>query len=335
MEINGVPIIKGEIHSIMTLIRLNTRWSSSYYGSYNNSYIHYNNLSSNTIATNITAEKNRTNVEQEEDAGIPEVAQLFRKLNEYLNGIFDIREVDCVMYILPFYQIIVSSKTNGPLTSAALSSLAKFALYGFLSRGFPRVEEGMDLLASSISNCVFEETDWESDELILMKLLELSVLCFRCDANIKLKINSAWDIYSTCLSIHNHYRASKILKSEAENALINLTLTAFTKVFQSTNYSDIVVDSTLVLVDEPILADDDLSLPNSNIFAGNADHVFCMSTGGQYLSNQEGVVTLLVKIMGVLSEMLDTQNKGNKLEKMRFSLCLLNIALEAGGLALG
>jgi hypothetical protein len=78
------------------------------------------------------------------------------------------------------------------------------------------------MLANCISRCIFEETDWESDELILMKLLELSALCLQCDASKLLTISAAWDIYSTCMSIHSHYRASKILKSEAETVRVPL-----------------------------------------------------------------------------------------------------------------
>jgi brefeldin A-resistance guanine nucleotide exchange factor 1 len=75
-----------------------------------------------------------------------------------------------MIYLLPFHKVIVSEKASGPLTSAALNSLSKFALYGFLDERFPRVQEGISLIATSISQCIFEETDWESDELILMKL---------------------------------------------------------------------------------------------------------------------------------------------------------------------
>ena len=187
--INGVTCIKGEIHSIITLMRLHTRWSHQ-------------------------SKFDRDNLYMEEGVLI----QSFRLLNEYLEGIFDLREVDCVIYIAPFHKIIVSDKASGPLTSAALSALSKFLLYGFFSSSFPRAQEAMGLIAGCISHCIFEETDWESDELILMKLLELSTLCYRCDASSLLNVGAAWDIYSTCISIHNHYRASKILKSEAETA---------------------------------------------------------------------------------------------------------------------
>eukprot|EP01031_Cornospumella_fuschlensis_P036420 gene36420-44180_t len=201
--IHGVPCIKGEIHSLITLMRLNTRWSSR-----------------------STRRSSRENPNYEDE---DKLIQSFRRLNEYLEGLFDLHEVDCVNYIKPFHDVIVSLDANGQLTSAALSAISKFALYGFFNSRFPNIKAAMSLVADCIAHCEFEETDWESDELILMKLLELSALSFRCNASDELTVHSAWEIYCTCISIHNHYRASKILKSEAETALVHLTLSIFNR----------------------------------------------------------------------------------------------------------
>ena len=54
-------------------------------------------------------------------------------------------------------------------------------------------------------------------------------MALRCDASSHLTIKAAWNIYSTCISIHNQYRASKILKSEAATALRHLTLSIFSR----------------------------------------------------------------------------------------------------------
>ena len=177
MEVNGVTCIKGEIHSLMTLMRLNTRWAAP-------------------------ARFSGELLIKDESPLI----QAFRRLNEYLEDTYDIRDVDCVVYLDPFLQVVVSEHASGPLTSAALSSLNKFALYGFLACDLPRASDGINLLAHCISNCVFEETNWESDEIILVKLLELSSTCLRCDASVMLTVSAAWDIYSTCLSIHAQFR---------------------------------------------------------------------------------------------------------------------------------
>jgi brefeldin A-resistance guanine nucleotide exchange factor 1 len=182
--LNAVTCIKGEIHNIMTLLRLNTRWAAS------------------------TRFSKELSIEDEST-----LIQSFRHLNEALEGIFNLHNVDCVIYLLPFHNVVVSENANGPITSAALSSLSNFVLYGFLSPYFPRASEGINLIANCISHCVFEETDWESDEVILMKLLELSTLCLRCEASGLLSVSATWDIYSTCLSIHDQRRYVSIVIS--------------------------------------------------------------------------------------------------------------------------
>ena len=220
-HLNGVSCIKGEIHSLVTLMRLHTRWSQNKRGGISGS--------SSTAVVSSSSSSSSSSGYREENA----IMRSFRKLNEYLEGIFDLREVDCVVYLTPFHEVIVSENASGLLTSASLSSISKFVSYGFLCPGFPRVREGIALIANCISRCVFEESDWESDEVILMKLLELSTLTLRCDASSLLTVGAAWEMYSTCIAIHSQYRASKILRSEAETALRNLTLTTFSRAYNA------------------------------------------------------------------------------------------------------
>lgn len=269
----GVSCIKGEIHSLITLMRLNTRWSSKSYKHHRDSYLQEDPLIEN-----------------------------FQRLNSYLEGVIDLQDVDCVTYVLPFYHLIVSEQAGCAVTSAALSSLSKFALYGFFSPQFPRVQEAMALIARCISHCVFEETDWESDELILMKLLELATLCFRCQASSLLSAESAWDVFSTCKSIHEHYRASKILKNEAESALVHLTLNTFSRA------------SHMILK---------LGLSKDTLFSA-VDPKAC------FLSDTKGVALILLNIVRVISSMMEQQQP----ETLKLALTLINVALEAGGLAL-
>ena len=94
-----------------------------------------------------------------------------KALHDHLQGFCDIRDVDTVRYLAPFVAVVRSARASGPLTGAALSSLHKFLLYGFLSRHATRAREAVDLVGAGIAGCVFEETDSESDEVTLMKLL--------------------------------------------------------------------------------------------------------------------------------------------------------------------
>lgn len=280
-NIDGVSCIKGEIHSIMTLMRLSTRWSNA---------------------------KNTRSTQLEESPFV----NSYRRLNEYLEGLFDLSEVDCVKYLTPFHEVIVSDQASGPLTSAALSSVCKFAMFGFLSTKNPRSEQGISLVAQCISKCIFEETDWESDEVILMKLLELSTLTLRCDASKLLSVSAAWDIYSTCLSIHNQYRASKILRSEAETALRHLTQSTFSRAHNLLKLSD---ETT-----SPSTQFDEIDLANRSWDAVSQTYTF---------DGTVGVTLLLCNIMSVLSNLMNLQTENAV--RVKFSLSLVNIALEAGG----
>jgi hypothetical protein len=48
--------------------------------------------------------------------------------------------------------VVTSPHTSGPITGAALSSLHKFLLYGFVaSKGQPRSSQGVALIAAGIS----------------------------------------------------------------------------------------------------------------------------------------------------------------------------------------
>ena len=269
-HIDGVSCIKGEIHSVMTSMRLSTRWS------------------------NVKTQKNSDLMEESQ------FVNSFRKLNEYLEGLFILEDVDCVLYISPFYDVVISDQASGPLTSVALSSLCKFAMFGFLSTKYPRSQEGIALVAKCISRCIFEETDWESDEVILMKLLELSTLILRCEASKLLTVELMWDIFSTCLSIHNQSRASKILRSEAETVIRHLTQSTFSKAHVCPISSDFEVQQSLE------------NTKNENFFDGSA-----------------GITVLLCNIMKVLSSSMNLQTESTS--RVKFALSILNIALEAGG----
>ena len=73
-------------------------------------------------------------------------------------------DVDVVTYVSPFVTAIISRELSGPITGAALSSLHKFLLYGFISLDSPRAKDGITLIARCIRHCSFEESKNNSSE---------------------------------------------------------------------------------------------------------------------------------------------------------------------------
>lgn len=109
--------------------------------------------------------------------------------------------------------IVTSPLTTGPITGAALSSIHKFLLYGFVRTDSPRATEGINLIAQAISKCVFEETDNFGDEVVLMKVLELSALCVRCDVGNLLNFEEIVAVFNKCLDVSKEdTRRSSLLR---------------------------------------------------------------------------------------------------------------------------
>jgi golgi-specific brefeldin A-resistance guanine nucleotide exchange factor 1 len=138
---NAVNCVKGEIHNVLTVLRLNARWAT----------------------------KARFTTEIALQAESPLIRAL-KSLHAYLEAVDDLGDVDTVRYLEPFLAVVESPHTTGPMTGAALSSLHKFLLYGFMATDSPRAGEGIDRIARGISRFHFEETDPESDEVVLMKV---------------------------------------------------------------------------------------------------------------------------------------------------------------------
>ena len=158
--------LSSEIHNMLTVMRLNARWASG--------------------------ARFRREIPLQAESPL---TRGLKALHDHLQGFCDIRDVDTVRYLAPFVAVVRSARASGPLTGAALSSLHKFLLYGFLSRHATRAREAVDLVGAGIAGCVFEETDSESDEVTLMKLLELSALSLRCDAGILLSDLRIWEMF--------------------------------------------------------------------------------------------------------------------------------------------
>jgi brefeldin A-resistance guanine nucleotide exchange factor 1 len=62
--------------------------------------------------------------------------QGFKKLMVTLGGSKDLRQMDTVIYVEPFLEVIRSEETSGPITGVALSSMHKF-MHGFIRMDSP------------------------------------------------------------------------------------------------------------------------------------------------------------------------------------------------------
>ncbi len=162
------------------------------------------------------------------DAESPLVRGL-KNLYTRLEMVKYLNEIDTVDYIQPFIAVVESTETTGAITGAALSSLHKFLLYGFMTMESPRARDGIDLIVRGVGRYSFEETDPESDEVVLMKILELSALCLRCEVGSLLSESRCWELFQTCYGINCAENVSSLLSTTAGNTLAHIVLIVFSR----------------------------------------------------------------------------------------------------------
>lgn len=73
----------------------------------------------------------------------------------------------------PFFAIIQSPLSTGPITSAALSSLHTFFVTGFVKSESKQLDAALSQLSNTVSNCKFEASDASGDEVVLYRIMAL------------------------------------------------------------------------------------------------------------------------------------------------------------------
>lgn len=98
-------------------------------------------------------------------------------LNWYLRCI-DILKFELTELLSPFFAILRSPLSTGPITSAALSALHSFFVCGLISSTSPALDAAMIELSSTLSHCKFEASDSSGDEVVLLKIMTVIQDCF-------------------------------------------------------------------------------------------------------------------------------------------------------------
>ncbi|RHY12332.1 hypothetical protein DYB26_014652, partial [Aphanomyces astaci] len=166
---NGVNCVKGEIHNVLSVMRVNARWA--------------------------TAARFKREVPTHTQSAL---LRRFKDLHVSLEGVIDLSDVDTLNVLEPFVHVVESEKTSGFITGAAISSLNKFLLYGLIPPDGLRATEAINRIALCVSRCRFEETHRDVDEMVLMKLLELLEFCLRCEAGPLISGDNVWNMVHTC-----------------------------------------------------------------------------------------------------------------------------------------
>ncbi|KAF8652076.1 hypothetical protein HU200_063022 [Digitaria exilis] len=110
-------------------------------------------------------------------------------------------DVDPLLYLRPFLDVVRSDETGAPITGAALSSLHKMLSLDLVGPAAPNVAEAMGAVVDAVTGCRFEVTDPASEEAVLARVLQVLLACVRGRAAPALSNRHVCAIVSTCFRV--------------------------------------------------------------------------------------------------------------------------------------
>ena len=95
-------------------------------------------------------------------------------LRDELVATTTLSSLECSQFIGPFLEVIKSEDTSGPLTGLAISSINKFLSYSLIP--LDNASLAVESVADAVTHARFIGTNPSNDEVVLMKILQVSFL---------------------------------------------------------------------------------------------------------------------------------------------------------------
>ncbi|CAN1794237.1 ARF guanine-nucleotide exchange factor GNOM [Linum perenne] len=131
--------------------------------------------------------------------------------------------VDPAEYLQPFLEVIRSAETGAPITGVALSSVYKILTLDVIDRNTVNVEDAVHLVVEAVTGCRFELTDPASEEVVLMKVLQVLLACMKSKASVMLSNQDVCTIVNTCFRIvHQAGNKGELLQRMARHTMHEL-----------------------------------------------------------------------------------------------------------------
>uniref|UniRef100_A0A8C5CDP9 Golgi brefeldin A resistant guanine nucleotide exchange factor 1 n=1 Tax=Gadus morhua TaxID=8049 RepID=A0A8C5CDP9_GADMO len=189
----NIYIVQGEIGTVVGAIKRNSRWNT------------------------------HTPLDEEQDPLLSSFAQL----KDILNSIKELANVEPNVFLRPFLEVVRSEDTTGPITGLALTSVNKFLSYGLIDANHEAAAEAIENMADAVTHARFVGTDPASDEVVLMKILQVLRTLLLTPVGAHLTNESVCEIMQSCFRICFEIRLSELLRKSAEHTLVDMVQLLF------------------------------------------------------------------------------------------------------------
>uniref|UniRef100_A0A672MXB4 Golgi-specific brefeldin A-resistance guanine nucleotide exchange factor 1 n=1 Tax=Sinocyclocheilus grahami TaxID=75366 RepID=A0A672MXB4_SINGR len=141
----------------------------------------------------------------------------------------NLSDVEPNVFLRPFLEVVRSEDTTGPITGLALTSVNKFLSYGLIDANHEGAAEGIENMADAVTHARFVGTDPASDEVVLMKILQVLRTLLLTPVGAHLTNESVCEIMQSCFRICFEMRLSELLRKSAEHTLVDMCFDLFFK----------------------------------------------------------------------------------------------------------
>ena len=172
---------------------------------------------------------NMWNSNTNQDANTENLIKEFLALKKSLSLVADFGSLDTVEFLMPFLDVIRSEDVTGYVTGLALSAVHKFLSYDLIDSDKPGVNVAVENLADAVTHARFVGSDPSSDEVVLMKILDVLRILILSRVGLTLTNESICEIMQSTLRICFEPRLSELLRRSAQHCLTDMVQLLFTR----------------------------------------------------------------------------------------------------------
>ncbi|KAI7908041.1 uncharacterized protein BX663DRAFT_492785 [Cokeromyces recurvatus] len=216
-ELSWSQLVNAEITAVTSAMRKNARWSG----------MGVSGLRMGGLGNSMGLRSAQSNIKDANTRQENPLMQEFTNLRTYMDTITDVSEVDAVNILNPFLEVIRSGNTTGPIAGTALGSVEKLLNYGIINIHNSRIATAMNALTSAATHCKFEASDAASDELVLLRMLQVLQMAITSECGQVLSDEAVCEMMETGLSMCCQMRLSEMLRRSAEHVMINMVIAIF------------------------------------------------------------------------------------------------------------
>ncbi|XP_008233654.1 PREDICTED: ARF guanine-nucleotide exchange factor GNOM-like [Prunus mume] len=190
-------IINSEIGAVLAVMRRNVRWGGRY-------------------------------ISGDDQLEHPLIQSLKVLRKQIFSWQHQLHTINPAAYLQPFLDVIRSDETGAPITGVALSSVYNILTLDVIDQNSVNVEDAMHLLVDAITGCRFEVTDPASEEVVLMKILQVLLACMKSKVSVILSNQHVCTIVNTCFRIvHQAGTKGELLQRIARHTMHELVRCIF------------------------------------------------------------------------------------------------------------